>query len=221
MPPNHSTLTDSELIQQILDGSVNLFERLLQKYQAQVLKIVKKHVPYSQIEEIAHEVFIRAYQSLPTFAQTSDFTHWLSSIAVRTCYDFWRKEYRNREWTMSSLTEKQQQWLENMSAAESRKAFDEEAEQHAASEALEWALSTLSAEDRMVVELVYLEEMSGKDAAKLLGWSVANVKVRAFRVRKKLQKILARKEKLSRNSSVVFALWTSLVCACASHLFSI
>jgi len=43
----------------------------------------------------------------------------------------------------------------------------------------------------MVVELIYLEGLSGKEAAELLGWSVANVKVRSFRARKKLQKLLA------------------------------
>jgi RNA polymerase sigma-70 factor (ECF subfamily) len=44
----------------------------------------------------------------------------------------------------------------------------------------------------MVMELVYLEGLSGKEAAKMLGWSVTNVKVRVFRCRKKLQKLLAR-----------------------------
>jgi RNA polymerase sigma-70 factor (ECF subfamily) len=44
----------------------------------------------------------------------------------------------------------------------------------------------------MVIELVYLEELSVKEAADLLGWSVGNVKVRSFRSRKKLEKLLTR-----------------------------
>jgi RNA polymerase sigma-70 factor (ECF subfamily) len=44
----------------------------------------------------------------------------------------------------------------------------------------------------MVIELVYLEELSVKEAADLLGWSVANVKVRSFRSRKKLENLLKR-----------------------------
>jgi RNA polymerase sigma-70 factor (ECF subfamily) len=55
---------------------------------------------------------------------------------------------------------------------------------------LKYALNKLSPEDRMVIELVYLEGLSGKEAAELLGWSLANVKVRLFRSRKKLQKLL-------------------------------
>jgi RNA polymerase sigma-70 factor, ECF subfamily len=42
----------------------------------------------------------------------------------------------------------------------------------------------------MVMELVYLEGLSGKEAAQLLGWSVANVKIRSLRSRRKLEKLL-------------------------------
>lgn len=183
--------SDIEIVRQVLDGNVNTFELLLKKYQDHVLKIVKKHIPYEQIEETAHDVFIRAYQSLPTFKNTSNFKHWLSSIAVRTCYDFWRKKYRNRELPISSLTEQQQHWLESSISTQSSQSYYEEERLQKAKEVLDWALSKLSAEDRMVVELIYLEGLSGKEAAELLGWSVANVKVRSFRARKKLQKLLA------------------------------
>jgi len=55
---------------------------------------------------------------------------------------------------------------------------------------LDWALERLPAEDRMVLELVYLEDRSVKEAARLLGWTAANVKVRSFRSRRKLHKLL-------------------------------
>jgi len=51
-------------------------------------------------------------------------------------------------------------------------------------------MEKLSAEDRAVLELVYLEERPVKEAAELLGWSSVNVKVRAYRSRKKLRAIL-------------------------------
>lgn len=184
------TMTDLDIIRQILDGKVNAFELLLERYQEYVVKIVKKHIPYDQIEEVTHDVFIRSYQSLPTFKNASDFKHWLSSIAVRTCYDFWRKQYRERELTLSSLSEKQQHKLEATMSMQAHQAFSTEDELQEMKELLDWALNQLSPEDRMVIELVYLEGFSGKEAAKLLGWSVANVKVRSFRARKKLEKLL-------------------------------
>ena len=183
-------LSDTEIVRRILNGDVNAFEYLLIRYKDTVLKIVKKHVPYNDIEETTHNVFLRAYQSLPSFKGKSGFKQWLSSIAVKTCYDFWRKTYRSREVPISILTEKHQNWLEQVITEQSEQAINDKDAQNEARELLDWALGRLSAEDRMVMELVYLEGLSGKEAADLLGWSVANVKVRCFRSRKKLEKIL-------------------------------
>lgn len=182
--------SDTEIVRRVLNGDTNAFESLLIRYKNMVLKIVKKHVPYNDVEETIQNVFLRAYQSLPSFKGKSAFKQWLSSIAVRTCYDFWRKTYRSREVPMSVLTEKHQNWLEQVITEQSDQAINEKGSQNEARELLDWALGRLSAEDRMVMELVYLEGLSGKKAADLLGWSVANVKVRCFRSRKKLEKIL-------------------------------
>jgi RNA polymerase sigma-70 factor (ECF subfamily) len=127
---------------------------------------------------------------LPGFKQEGSFRQWLSAIAVRTCYDFWRKRYRSRELPMSDLTDSHQAWLEKTLSNQSDKSFHEKGSEKEARELLYWALSKLSARDRMVIELVYLEGLSVKEAAGLLGWSVANVKVRSFRSRKKLETLL-------------------------------
>jgi len=190
MQETSKSLSDAEVIRQVVDGNVNAFEVLLQKYQGHVFKIIKKHIPHEQSEEVAHDVFVRAYKSLSGFKNTSSFQHWLSSIAVRTCYDFWRKTYRNREIPISVLSEKQQHWIEAVTAEQAHRSFSEQEARQEAQEVLTWALNKLSAEDRMIVELIYLEGLSGKDAAELLGWSVTNVKVRSFRARKKLEKLL-------------------------------
>ncbi|AOY59443.1 MULTISPECIES: RNA polymerase sigma factor [Desulfococcus] len=185
-----TTESDAALIQQIIAGNADVFETLLKRYEQPVLRILKRHLPYDQVEETAQEVFVKVYQSLPGFKQTGSFKHWLSSIAVRTCYDFWRKHYRNREMPMSSLTEAQAEWLEKTLSNDAEIDHENLGRRKEAREVLEEALGRLSAEDRMVLELVYLEGLTGKEAASLLGWSVANVKVRTFRSRKKLEKIL-------------------------------
>ena len=177
---------DLIIINSVLKGNVDAFEQLLKKYREHVMKIVKKHVPFEQIEETAHDVFIRAYKSLPTLKQKNSFKSWLSSIAVRTCNDFWRKQYRSRELPMSSLNEKQELYLKSMISNQ----LDQLYQQQEAKEILDWALQKLSPGDRMVVELVYLEGLTGKEAAQLLGITVANVKVRSFRAREKLEKLL-------------------------------
>jgi len=187
-PPKPS---DADIVRQVLDGNVDAFELLLARHKDHVLRVVGKHVPYEEVQETAHLVFIKAYQSLPTFKAKGHFVHWLSQIAVRTCYDYWRQHYRAREVPISTLSERHQDWLEKVTAEESAASFREESSRKEAREFLDWALDGLSPEERMVLELVYLEGLSGREAAELLGWSVANVKVRSFRARKKLQKVLA------------------------------
>ncbi len=92
---------------------------------------------------------------------------------------------------MSDLTESHREWLEASISDESDQSFEDHGRQKEAREVLDWALGKLSPEDRMVFELVYLEGLTGKEAANLLGWSVANVKVRSFRCRKKLKACLS------------------------------
>lgn len=188
---NIGTLSDSEIIKQVMDGNADAFALLLTRYKNHVARIVNWRVPHDAVEETAHNVFIRAYQSLPTYKEKGSFVQWISSIAVRTCYDFWRERYRTKELPMSALSEKHREWLENVLSNTSDQSFRKRGEQEEARNVLAWALEKLSAEDRMVVELVYLEGLSVKEAAELLGWSTANVKVRLFRTRKKLRRLIA------------------------------
>lgn len=188
-------ISDEAVVEQVLRGDVNAFEILLKRYEGLVLTIAKRHLPYEHVEEAVQDAFIRAYKSLHLYVHKKGFKYWLSAIAVRTCYDFWRKYYRSREVTLSSLSESQQDWVEKVAGENSTRNHEELSRREEAREVLDWALSQLSAEDRMVLELVYLEGLSVKEAADLLGWTTVNVKVRAFRSRKKLAKLLEKTER--------------------------
>ncbi|WP_447986609.1 RNA polymerase sigma factor [Nitrospira sp. Nam74] len=188
-----SGLSDEEIIQRVVAGDTDLFEELLMRYQQHVGRIVAGHVPREMVDEVAHDVFVRAYTSLPTYSFRTPFSHWLSTIAVRTCYDVWRTVSARQEVPLSGMSEaaeEQQQWTEHVLAAESKERFDAMVQQQDATNLLQWALAQLSPENRMVVTLVHLEGHSVREAAKLLGWTVVNVKVRAHRARQQLRKIL-------------------------------
>jgi len=188
---NETTITrDSDIISQVTNGQVNAFESLIIKYNVFVSRIVKKHIPYNEVEDVIQNVFLRIYQSLPMYKGTGEFKGWLSSIALRTCYDYWRKAYKSREIPMNCITEDHQKWLENAVTEESLSLIHDKDGKKKATELLEWALGKLSAEDRMILELIYLEGRSGREVADLLGWSIANVKVRSFRLKRKLKSIL-------------------------------
>ena len=193
MVASGSELLDAEIIRRVVAGEVDLFEELLLRYQEHVGRIVAGHVPREMVEEVAHEVFVRAYTSLPTYSFRTPFSHWLSTIAVRSCYDVWRSVSARKEVSLSGpseAVEEQQEWTEHLLAAESKDRFDTMVRQRDATNLLQRALAQLSPENRMVVDLVHLEGHSVREAAELLGWTVVNVKVRAHRARQQLRKIL-------------------------------
>ncbi len=182
---------DDQVIRRVIAGEINAFERLIARHGSLVTAIVRRHVPFDDVEDTIQNVFLRAYLSLPSFKNRGSFSGWLSVIAVRTCRDFWRDRYKSKEFPVSLLAEQHEQWLASAMSDERDGAFLERASQKEAAEILDYALGKLSAGDRMVLELVYFEGRSMKETAGLLGWSVANVKVRLFRSKKRLHKVLA------------------------------
>lgn len=184
---------DLQIIERVLRGDVDRFAELITRYQPHVTKIVSRHVPPDRVEEIAHDVFVRAYTGLAGYSATVPFEHWLSGIAVRACYDFWRAAKRDAT-PVSALTAEHDAWIEQVLAADSEAHFQEEIARQEAREVLQWALSRLSPEHRLVLTLVHLEGYSVREAARLLGWNVVNVKVRAYRARQALRQLFLAEE---------------------------
>ena len=109
-------------------------------------------------------------------------------LTVRTCYDFLRGHQRNRESAFSDLTEPENDWLERF--VTQPEAATENAD--AARLLIARVLERLSPPARLVITLLEIEDRSVKEIAALTGWSVPLVKVRAFRARAEMRKILAR-----------------------------
>ncbi|MBD3180456.1 MAG: sigma-70 family RNA polymerase sigma factor [Candidatus Latescibacteria bacterium] len=185
MDPN-----DREIIEEVLSGNTGRFEILVERHRSMVFGIAARRVPAEDVDEMAHEIFIRAYRSLGGFRGESDFSHWLAGISVRACCDYWRKKYRSREMPMSRLSEKHRDWIKATLSDESTDSFTRKEQQEAAREILMAAMEKLAPKDRAVLELVHLEERTVREAASLLDWSTSNVKVRAHRARKKLRSLL-------------------------------
>ncbi|MBI5590013.1 MAG: RNA polymerase sigma factor [Deltaproteobacteria bacterium] len=181
---------DCEIISRVLGGDANAFETLVHRYSRLVFGIVGKHIPRNYVDEVAQDAFVEGFRSLRSFSQTGPFGHWMAKIAVRCCYDFWRKRHRKKEVSLSDLSQGAQDWMDDLLAVQSSETFKREAAASEAIEILNHALGLLSAEDRMVVALVHLEGLPVKEAAVLLGWSTTAVKVRAHRSRKKLHRII-------------------------------
>lgn len=182
--------SDNELLARIKEGDINLFAVIVERYSPLVFSVVRKHIPAQDVAEVAHETFIHAFKSLAAFRGDRPLKHWLVKIATRRSYDFWRSARRSKETPLSVMAGEHVEWLEKVVNSEARAVFDEKGRREAAREVLNWALSHLSAEDRMALSLVHLEGHSVQEAAEILGWSAANVKIRAHRSRKRLRLLI-------------------------------
>ncbi|HUD45684.1 MAG TPA: RNA polymerase sigma factor [Candidatus Baltobacteraceae bacterium] len=181
--------TEAELISAVLKGDCASFEPLVTKYQGRVFATARRYARReSEVEDIVQEVFIKAFQKLSGFRGEAPFEHWLMRLAVRTCYDFLRSHQRNRETAFTELTETETDWLEQFIVEPD--GASEHAE--AARQLIEKVLSRLSPAARLVITLLEIEERPVKEIAELTGWSVPLVKVRAFRARAEMRKIMAK-----------------------------
>src|SRR6266498_538948 len=181
--------TEAELIAAVLKGDAASFEPLVEKYSPRVFATARRYARRdSEVEDIVQEVWLKAYQKLASFRGEAPFEHWLMRMTVRTCYDFLRGHQRNRETNFSEISDSENDWLDRF--VTEPEAASEKAD--AARLLVERILTQLSPPARLVITLLEIEERSVKEIAKLTGWSVPLVKVRAFRARAEMRKIMAR-----------------------------
>ena len=181
--------TEAELIAAALKGDAASFEPLVEKYSPRVFATARRYARRdSEVEDIVQEVWMKAFQKLASFRGEAPFEHWLMRLAVHTCYDFLRGHQRNRESAFSELTDQEQDWLDRFVTQ------PESANDHAdaARQLIGRILEQLSPPARLVITLLEIEDRSVKEISKLTGWSVPLVKVRAFRARAEMRKLLAK-----------------------------
>jgi len=184
--------TETELIAAVLKGDSASFEPLVQKYSPRVFATARRYARReSEVEDIAQEVWLKAFEKLNGFRGEAPFEHWLMRMTVRTCYDFLRGHQRNRESSFSDLTEPENDWLDRFVTAPETAAENVEAARLLIGRVLE----RLSPPARLVITLLEIEDRSVKEISKLTGWSVPLVKVRAFRARAEMRKIVSKMAK--------------------------
>ncbi len=184
--------TEPELIAAVLQGDAASFEPLVQKYSPRVFATARRYARREdEVADIAQEVWLKAFSKLGSFRAEAPFEHWLMRLTVRTCYDFLRGHQRNRESSFSELSEPETDWLERFVADPSSAAEDADAAKLLVARILE----KLPPPARLVITLLEIEDRTVKEIAELTGWSVALVKVRAFRARRQMRKILEKMTK--------------------------
>ena len=179
--------TEPELIAAVLKGNTASFEPLVQRYSPRLFAMARRYARReSEVEDIVQEVWLKAFEKLKSFRGDAPFEHWLMRLAVRTCYDFLRRHQRNRESAFTDLSEPEHDWLERYQS----EPGNAEETAAAARQLVARVLEALSPPARLVITLLEIEDRSVREIAALTGWSVPLVKVRAFRARAEMKRVL-------------------------------
>lgn len=180
------TKHDKQLIELVLAGDETAFEQLFERYKRLVASIATQYFQHpEQIEEIIQISFTKIYFELKDFRGNYDFSlpSWLGKITNNVCLDTLRGQKRKAENQLSELSDSERETFRTQAAGNLENNFIER-------DLAEKLLSKLSAEDRAILQMLEVEEMSVKEIAEITGWSNSKVKVRAYRARHALRKVL-------------------------------
>ena len=165
---------DQRLLEACRDGDRDAFGELVRRHQQRVFRLAGRFFRRpADVEDVAQDTFLTAWRKLHTYRAEAPFEHWLTRVCLNTCY----ARFRGRSAKVAQESE-----LEGDLAtapADPTLAID-----------VDRLLSTLPSADRFVLMMMYGEGWSVAEIADKLGWSKSNVKVRLFRARKRLRRVL-------------------------------
>ena len=169
-------------------GDESAARALLAQLHPLVLKLVRAHRPRRTDEEdLVQIVLMKVFTKLDQFSGAVPLEHWVSRIAVNTCLKAMRYERVRPEIRLSDLTEEEEQVVQRLASTQDDLPETVDAMSR---ELLDRLLAMLSAEDRLVVTLLNLEQKTVAEVRQVTGWSTPLVKVRAFRARQKMKRLL-------------------------------
>ena len=166
------------LVEQTLSGDQYAFEHLVNEYKDYVFQLILGILKNTEdAEEVTMDTFVKAFEKLNSFQFDAKSSTWIYTIAYRHALMFLRK----KRMLLSDL--------KDGSAFSYEQSMDplihEDQEKM-----IEWALDRLGEEDRVLITLYYLEELSLKEIEEITNIKAATAKVRIHRSRKKIAEIL-------------------------------
>ena len=186
------SLSDAEIVRAVRAGDTDRFGVLVGRHQSRLFSLARRYLRREDdVADLVQEVLVKAFSRLDSWRGDAPFEHWLMRLATRACLDALRSQRRHREDTLTDLSADETEWLD-------RHAVSPEQDDHgseAARSLVRRIFEQLSPAHRMVLTLLELEDRSVKEISSMTGWSQTLVKVRAFRARAEMKRILGRLKK--------------------------
>ena len=182
-------LGDNEIISRVLKGEQNAYAELVNRYQAYVFTLVLRMIKSREdAEEVAQDVFIKAYRSLADFRGESKFSTWLYTIANTTSITFLRK----KKLDVHSLDNEKVFEVADSKDSGLRANL---VEQKSRVNMVNQAIALLNPDDAEIITLFYKAEQNLEEISRILRLETNTAKVRLHRARTRL------KEKMEKNFS--------------------
>jgi len=176
---------DRELVRRAQREDKEAFEELIQRHQHRVFAVAGGILKRREdVEDIAQQVFVKAYFSLKRFDQRAAFSTWLYKITVNECWDMLRKKKVRPLVYEADLSEEQARQV--VSSAEKDKDQPDVSERLEARQRVERLLDGLDERDRLMLILKEVEGFSIEEIAEALDLNANTVKVRLFRARRRV-----------------------------------
>jgi RNA polymerase sigma-70 factor (ECF subfamily) len=184
-PKPVAAMDDRELVRRAQGEDKEAFEELVRRHQHRVFAaaggILRRR---EDVEDIAQQVFVKAYFSLKRFDQRAAFSTWLYKITVNECWDLLRKKKVRPLVYESDLSEEQARQL--ITSGEKANPGPDISEKIEARENVERLLEGLDERDRLMLVLKEVEGFSIQEIAEVLKLNGNTVKVRLFRARRRV-----------------------------------
>ena len=166
---------DGQDVRAAREGSHQAFEHIVRRHQQEIARRLRRFTRDPRVlEELVQETFVQAYFALSRYRGEAPLIHWLHRIAVRAGYRFWKSQRSGQSIVA----------IDTQAMAPAPERLDGDAE------TLDRVMARLSPRDRLVLTLMYLEDRSVEETAKLTGWSRTMVKVQAHRARGRLRMLM-------------------------------
>jgi RNA polymerase sigma-70 factor (ECF subfamily) len=185
---------DRELVRRAQHDDKEAFEILVGRHQNRVLAVAGGILRNKEdVEDIAQQVFLKAYFSLKRFDQRAAFSTWLYKITVNECWDLLRKRKVRPLLYEAELSEDQaRQYQASEDVAD---GAPDVSERLASQQQVEKLLDCLEERDRMMLILKEVQGFSVEEIAEILEINGNTVKVRLFRARQKITERMKRRRR--------------------------
>lgn len=185
---------DRELVTKAQLGDKLAFETLVAKHQGRVFAVAGGILRNREdVEDIAQQVFFKAYFSLKRFDQRSAFSTWLYKITVNECWDLLRKK-KVRPLVFESELSEEQAHAYHTSEQQSDYALNVSDRLEAEQQVAQW-LDCLDERDRSMLVLKEVQGFTVEEIAEIMGLNGNTVKVRLFRARQRIADRIRRKRR--------------------------